>query len=427
MKIIGIVLFILFGFGAIAQSYTSYITGDEGDVEVQPVPGIVLMGGAGEQDDAMKWFLERVNGGDVLVIRASGSDGYNDYLFSDLGVQVNSVETIVWNSAEASEDPYVLQQLANAEGIWMAGGDQWDYVSYWRDNEVEDLINNLLNVIGGPVGGISAGMAVLGGNYFTAQYGTVYSDESLANPYNNWLHYGHNDFLAANYLENVITDTHYDDPDRRGRHVTFMARMHTDFGTHPLGIACDEYAAVCIDADGIAWCFGEFPDYDDYIYFLRPNCEEPIGPEDCSLGNPLEWNRNHAAIKCCRFGGTVEGDNYFDLKDWLTSNGGEWQTWYVENGSLEIIEDGQEPDCALGILNREFEVLNVYPSPASDQFRIDSPTSDVLQIVDASGRLTREITLAPGTTTISCSDWSSGYYLLSLKKSGASGKITVKD
>ena len=115
MKIISTFIFFLIGLGAIAQSYTSYITGDEGDVEVQPVPGIVLMGGAGEQDDAMKWFLERVNGGDVLVIRASGSDGYNDYLFSDLGVQVNSVETIVWNSAEASEDPYVLQQLANAE------------------------------------------------------------------------------------------------------------------------------------------------------------------------------------------------------------------------------------------------------------------------------------------------------------------------
>ena len=37
------------------------------------------MGGASENDAAMAWFLERAGGGDVLVLRASGSDGYNDY------------------------------------------------------------------------------------------------------------------------------------------------------------------------------------------------------------------------------------------------------------------------------------------------------------------------------------------------------------
>ena len=74
--------------------YTSWITGDEGNSMAQPSPGVVLMGGASEHDEAMKWFLEQANGGDVVVIRASGSDGYNDYMFSDLGVTVNSVETI---------------------------------------------------------------------------------------------------------------------------------------------------------------------------------------------------------------------------------------------------------------------------------------------------------------------------------------------
>ena len=53
------------------------------------------MGGATEDDNAMIWFLERSNGGDILVLRTSGSDGYNNYLFSELGVNVNSVETIV--------------------------------------------------------------------------------------------------------------------------------------------------------------------------------------------------------------------------------------------------------------------------------------------------------------------------------------------
>jgi cyanophycinase-like exopeptidase len=80
----------------------------------------------------MKWFLERADGGDVVVIRVSGEDGYNDYLYSDLGIEINSVETILFNSADASNDDYVINQIENAEALWIAGGDQWDYVSYWK-------------------------------------------------------------------------------------------------------------------------------------------------------------------------------------------------------------------------------------------------------------------------------------------------------
>ena len=81
------------------------------------------MGGATEDDNAMKWFLQRANGGDVLVLRATGSNGYNSYLYSDLGITVNSVETIVCTSALASTAPYVLQKINQAEAIWFAGGD----------------------------------------------------------------------------------------------------------------------------------------------------------------------------------------------------------------------------------------------------------------------------------------------------------------
>ena len=63
------------------------------------------MGGSGEDDNAMAWFLERVNGGDVLVLRCSGSDGYNNYLYSDLGVNVNSVETLVFTNPNAVDLP----------------------------------------------------------------------------------------------------------------------------------------------------------------------------------------------------------------------------------------------------------------------------------------------------------------------------------
>ena len=98
---------LLFGFKSFlfAQNYTSYFTGNTTDIVTTPTRGICLMGGASEYDDAMRWFLNRANGGDVLVLRASGADGYNAYFYTDLGVTLNSVETIVFNNANASTDP----------------------------------------------------------------------------------------------------------------------------------------------------------------------------------------------------------------------------------------------------------------------------------------------------------------------------------
>jgi cyanophycinase-like exopeptidase len=127
-------------FLTFSQNYTSYFTGNSTDLVTNPQGGICLMGGASEDDNAMKWFLERANGGDVLVLRATGADGYNDYLFSGLGINVNSVETIVCNNTNASSDAYVINKINQAEAIWFAGGNQWTYISYWRNSPVSQAI-----------------------------------------------------------------------------------------------------------------------------------------------------------------------------------------------------------------------------------------------------------------------------------------------
>ncbi|MFN3875490.1 MAG: hypothetical protein ACK4L7_06225 [Flavobacteriales bacterium] len=65
-----------------AQTYAGYFTGSTTDLVTAPQGGLCLMGGATESDPAMVWFLQRAAGGDVLVLRASGSDGYNDHFYS---------------------------------------------------------------------------------------------------------------------------------------------------------------------------------------------------------------------------------------------------------------------------------------------------------------------------------------------------------
>jgi len=336
-----------------AQPYTSYFTGSHTDKVTNADYGICLMGGSTEDDRAMVWFLEKANGGDILVLRASGSDGYNDYFYEDLGVEVNSVETIVFNSASAANDTYVLQKIANAEAIWMAGGDQSDYINYWKDTEVETLLNQHINTKKGVIGGTSAGMAVLGSSYFSAENGTVYSSEALENPYNSDLTFGHNDFLEVPLLENTITDTHFSEREREGRLVTFMARMNESLQTRTYGIACDEYTAVCIDSTGLGAVYGEWPEYEDYAFFVQMNCEEGNAPEIMQQGVPFTWNFNQAATKVYKVGGTTNGENYLDLNDWETGNGGEWLHWSVDNGVF-YEDNGEAPNCEdVGIISIE--------------------------------------------------------------------------
>tara|TARA_B100001057_G_C22780210_1_gene923339 strand:- start:125 stop:1312 length:1188 start_codon:yes stop_codon:yes gene_type:complete len=344
MKNILIYLLIFISNFLYAQSYSSYFTGDTTDVNTNADYGICLMGGSTEDDRAMIWFLEKANGGDIIVIRASGSDGYNNYFFSELGVEVNSVETIVFNNAAAANDSYVLQQIANAEAIWIAGGDQSVYINYWKNSEVENLLNMHINEKLAVIGGTSAGMAILGSSYFSANNGTVYSSEALEDPYNTFMTFGHNDFLEIPLLDNTITDTHFSEREREGRILTFIARMNSELGAHSLGIACDEYTAVCIDSSGLGAVYGEWPEYDDYAFFIQMNCEDENQPEQMQIGVPFTWNYNGKAAKVYKVGGTTTGDHFLDLNDWQTGNGGEWLHWYADNGVF-YEEDGSAPNC----------------------------------------------------------------------------------
>lgn len=334
-----------------SQSYTSYFTGDVADVVTTTQKGTVLMGGATENDNAMKWFLQHSGGGDIVVLRASGSNGYNNYLYSTLGIPVNSVESIVCNNASASYDPYVIQQVANAEALWFAGGDQWNYISYWNNTPLDSVFNYLINVKHIPVGGTSAGMAIMGHIVFTAQNGSVSSATALNDPYNSAVTLLKDDFISNPWLNNVITDTHYDNPDRRGRHISFLARISRDFGVPAFGIACEEYTAVCIDSNGLASVYGNYPSSNDYAYFLQTNCVQPTIPETCLAGEPLNWVRNQQAVKVYKVAGTQNGANTFQLSNWKTGVGGTWQNWYVTDGTLNVTDNVAAPACTVANVN----------------------------------------------------------------------------
>ena len=395
------------------QNYTSYYLGNTSDLVTSPKGGVCLMGGATEHDEAMKWFLQQANGGDVLVLRATGSNGYNDYMLNQLGISINSVETIVCSNANASQDAYLQQKINQAEAIWFAGGNQWTYISYWRNTPVDSLVNKAIAERNVVVGGTSAGMAIMGNYYFSAENGTVTSGQALTNPYNSLMTISNEPFIVNQHLSNVITDTHYDSPDRKGRHVTFLSRIMQDSQAVGKGIACDEYTAVCIDTLGFCKIYGDYPTYDEDVYFIQPNCElSDLTPEMCITSTPLTWNRGGQALKVYHAKGTTFGTQTFDLTDWTTGTGGVWEYWYVENGVLTQT-GGTAPDCGLAnISNVEEMLISVYPNPVSgNEITLDNLSQFNWIIKDLHGKTHPT---ASNGNQIDVSNLSNGIYLLNI-------------
>jgi len=420
MMIKNIILFValLIFLNTTAQTpYTSYFTGDTSNVIKTTHYRLCLMGGATEDDNAMKWFLNGSGGGDIVVIRVTGTNGYNSYLFSGLGIIVNSVETIVIPSLAAANNSYVKRRLREAEAVFIAGGNQNDYATLWKNTQVDSALNYLINTKKVPIGGTSAGMMIQGQAYFTAAVSSITSSVALTNPYSAGITIGNNDFLHHPILNRVITDTHYDNPDRRGRQSTFLARLFQDSSKAFYGIACDEYTAVCIDSTGIAKVFGGFPTYDDNAYFIQPNCTFLNTPENCSALQPLTWNRNTEALKVYAVKGTSLGVTCFDLKNWQnpTASGGTWQNWYVVNGSFSVTTNANPINCiTTSIAKNNFNTtIHLFPNPSNNILNF-SETVESMSITDITGK---KILQENNINKISIAELENGIYFIHLKSS----------
>lgn len=258
----------------------SYVTGNDADADVVPAgPGLVLMGGGTDVDEAFTWWKQSIAGGDVVVLRASGADGYNSYLYEDIG-GCDSVEALLVTTGALAADPYVSWTIAHAEGVFLAGGDQAKYLTAWKGSPVADAIMAAYHR-GAIVGGTSAGCAVLGELMFAAYNDTVYSEEALADPYNPYMTM-ERDFLAIPLLGGWITDTHFVERDRMGRLVTFLGRIVQDgWAASPIGVGVDEATAIVVGPDGEGTVLGS-----GAAYVVRANG----APAACVAGSPLEYS-----------------------------------------------------------------------------------------------------------------------------------------
>lgn len=314
---------VLITLGAQAQDTVSIgRVGSPKDIVTATQPGFVLAGGSTDVDEAMQWLMARSGGGDVVIIRASGSTGYNDYLF-ELG-KVNSVETLLIDSRKKAQLPETGEIIRNAEALFIAGGDQWNYVKYWANTDVSKAIKFLIEEKKVPIGGTSAGCAVLSEIIFDAQFDTVVSADALANPYAQSVSLSKS-FISIPFLKNTIADQHYSQRNRQGRHVVFLARMMQDFSIKtPKGIAVDERTAVCIDGEGNAIVYGS-----GKAFFIQPQDK----PGVIEPNKPLSWDKKNKALAVWIYQATAQGAPAFNLTRWPRTQPNEY--WNVTGGKLE--------------------------------------------------------------------------------------------
>lgn len=239
-------------FPATARDHKRYIIGNpDTPTPGQVSPGLLLMGGGDRNFDALRWFLKKAGNGHLVVLRASQGNEVAEEFYRDVG-GIASVETFVFSGPGSSNDPKILASLAKADGIFIAGGDQARYVRFWKGTPVAAALDAHLRA-GKPIGGTSAGLAILGEYLYGAMDGgSIRSPEALADPLGAAVTI-EQDFLHVEQLKGIVTDTHFKERDRLGRLFAFVAKAEALTGMPRralIGLGVDESAALAVDADG---------------------------------------------------------------------------------------------------------------------------------------------------------------------------------
>eukprot|EP01127_Copromyxa_protea_P016698 TRINITY_DN5003_c0_g1_i1.p1 TRINITY_DN5003_c0_g1~~TRINITY_DN5003_c0_g1_i1.p1 ORF type:complete len:342 (+),score=47.48 TRINITY_DN5003_c0_g1_i1:74-1099(+) len=253
------------------------------------VGGRILMGGGTDVDEAFRHLIKNSGGGDILVLRASGTDAYNPYIYA-LG-SVNSVATLIITNSTAAYDPFVVNKIKQAEGLWWSGGDQSLYYQ-WKNTPLSVAVQELVNG-NVTVGGTSAGMDIQASYPYVAKFGSVSPQQALKNPYDPLETMGEG-FIDGFPLHYTVTESHFVERDRMGRIVSFLARGVTDHQNPVIAIACDQSAALLVSLEGPASVVilpnpppstlpAGTPTQQCYIFV--PTAE----PEICKPGKPLTF------------------------------------------------------------------------------------------------------------------------------------------
>jgi len=269
---------------------------------------LLLVGGGGEgyhdwSDIPYAWFVAQADSGIIINIDVSATASWYTGYFGLFGADPASQGLQIATRA-AANDSATADLLRSASGIFIEGGDQWDYVETWDGTLAEQAIMDVFNA-GGVIGGTSAGLAVLGEVDFTAQYGSVIAPEALANPCRLDIALSDNLFPL---LPGVLTDSHFHSRGRLGRLIPMLARWEDETGEWLTGLGIADNTAACLEPDGTMSVWGEGS---VSVIYTEPDVTNNV---DCSSTQAL-------ALTSLRMDQLVHGSRY-DLYQKVLIDGG---------------------------------------------------------------------------------------------------------
>ncbi len=226
-------------------------------ITAQSLTGKLLVVGGGSEnynnwsDTPYSWAVEQSENKRVAIIGtdASPSEWLPDY-FTYLGASYAKnfpIATTAIANLQATYDSLITYDV-----IFFRGGNQWNYYNRYRNTLTQQAVEEVF-MSGGVIGGTSAGLHILSEVIYTAQNGTVYPEEALEDPFNQYMTL-EDDFLGL--MPGLIFDSHFVERARFGRLLGFLGNWNLNEGVDIIGVGVDDKTALCIDSNMDAFVFG---------------------------------------------------------------------------------------------------------------------------------------------------------------------------
>jgi hypothetical protein len=105
------------------------------------------------------------------------------------------------------------------------------------------------------------------------------------------------------------------------------------------------------------------------------------------------------------------------LKDWVTGNGGNWEYWYVNNGSLGTTNTDQADCSPLSTYDKDVFQAHVFPDPAVDvvNIQLEGEIISNISLLDMTGNVLHAQEVMTSSYSLKVDNLIQGTYILHLQ------------
>lgn len=200
---------------------------------------LVIIGGHEDREhrkEILTRFVELAGGTDarIVVITAASKIADDmweiyDQAFGDLGVRQRAHLSL--ESRQDANDEEKVRMVAEADGIFMTGGDQKRLMAIIGGTALDAEMHTALKVRGACIGGTSAGASAMSGHMLTQGKTDLLPEKGA-------VHMG----AGLGFLHKVVIDQHFSERQRLARLLSAVAQ-----NPYLMGIGIDEDTALVVE------------------------------------------------------------------------------------------------------------------------------------------------------------------------------------